>query len=185
MSDAVLEGLLFDGRSAAATPARVVVAGGVVTVTTPEGALIVEDGVARLSVTEAFGSAPRQIRLPGGAVVEVADGAALTAALGAAGRCPGLVDRLEARWRAALAAVVACVGVLVAAYVYGLPAAARWIARTMPASAERRLGDSALEILDGNLLQPSTIAEETRRAGQKQVWPSADTPSPPLLPREG
>jgi excisionase family DNA binding protein len=25
----------------------------------------------------------------------------------------------------------------------------------------------------------------TRRAGQKQVWPSADTPSPPLLPRGG
>lgn len=178
MSDAVLEGLLFDGRSAAATPIRVAFTGGILTVTTPEGQLLVEDALARLAVTEAFGSAPRQIRLPGGTVVEVPDGTALTAALGAAGRRPGLVDRLEARWRAALAAVVACAGVLVAAYVYGLPAAARWIARRLPASAEQRLGDGALEILDGNLLRPSTLREGERRAAQARVDDAARLGAP-------
>lgn len=178
MSEPVLEGLLFDGRSAAATPVRIAIAGGVLTVTTPDGVLLLEHGLARLTVTEAFGTAPRQIGLPGGAVVEVADGPALTAALAAAGRRPGLVDRLEARWRGALAAVVACVGVLVAAYVYGLPAAARWVAGKMPASAEQRLGDGVLEVLDGNLLQPTTLSEEEQRAAQARVDDAARLGAP-------
>lgn len=178
MSDAILEGLLFDGRSAAATPVRIAIAGGVLTVTTPEGVLLLEYGLARLTVTDAFATAPRQIGLPGGAVVEIADGAALTAALAAAGRRPGLVDRLEARWHAALAAFVACVGVVVAAYAYGLPAAARWVARTLPASAERRLGDGVLEILDGNLLRPTTLSEEEQRATQARVDDAARLGAP-------
>jgi Zn-dependent protease with chaperone function len=178
VSEPVLEGLLFDGRSAAATPVRIAIAGGVLTVATPDGVLLLEHGLARLTVTEAFATAPRQIGLPGGAVVEVADGSALTAALAAAGRRPGLVDRLEARWRAALAALVACVGVVVAAYVYGLPAAARWVAGTLPASAERRLGDGVLEVLDGNLLQPTTLSEEEQRAAQARVDDAARLGAP-------
>lgn len=169
MSEAGLEGLLFDGRSAAATKVRIAIAGGLLTVTTLEGVLLLEHGVARLAVTEAFAAAPRQIGLPGGAVVEVADGAALTAALAAAGRRPGLVDRLEARWRTALAAVVACIALVVAAYVHGLPAAARWVARTLPASTEQRLGDHVLEILDAHLLRPTTLSEEELRAAQARV----------------
>jgi Zn-dependent protease with chaperone function len=178
VSEAVLEGFLFDGRSSAATPVRIAIRGGVLTVTTPEGVLLFEHGVARLTVTEAFATAPRQIGLPGGAVVEVADGAALTAALAAAGRRPGLVDRLEARWRAALAAVVACVAVVVAAYVYGLPAAARWVALRLPASTERRLGDGVLEILDGHLLRPTTLSEEEQRAAQARVDDAARVGAP-------
>lgn len=169
MSETVLEGLLFDGRSAAATQVRVTIAGGVLTVTTPEDAVLSEQGLALLTVTEAFATAPRQIGLPGGGVVEVADGPALTAALAAAGRRPGLVDRLEARWRAALAAVVACVCVIVAAYLYGLPAAAGWIARRLPASAEQRLGDGVLELLDGRLLRRTALSEEEQRAAQERV----------------
>ncbi|HEX7625069.1 MAG TPA: M48 family metallopeptidase, partial [Anaeromyxobacteraceae bacterium] len=125
-----------------------------------------------------FATAPRQIGLPGGAVVEVPDGAALTAALAAAGRRPGLVDRLEARWRVALAAVVACVVVLVAGYIYGLPAAARWVARKLPASAERRLGNGVLEILDGNLLRPTTLSEEEQHAAQARVDDAARLGAP-------
>jgi Zn-dependent protease with chaperone function len=178
VSGAVLDGVLFDGRSAAATPVRVVIAEGVLTVTTPEGARLVEHALAGLTVTEAFATAPRQVALPGGGLVEVADGAALTAALAAAGRRPGLVDRLEARWRVAIPGVVVCVGVLVAAYVYGLPAAAGWVARTLPASAERRLGDGVVEILDRNLLRPSKLSGEEQRAAQARVDDAARLGAP-------
>jgi Zn-dependent protease with chaperone function len=183
VSEAVLEGLLFDGRSAAARPVRVAIAGGVLTVTTPEGGLLLEHGLAGITFTEAFATAPRQIRLPGGAVVEVPDGAALTAALATVGRRPGLVDRLEARWRAALAAVVACFGVLAAAYVYGLPAAAGWVARALPPSAEQRLGGGVLEILDGNLLRPTTLSEEEQRAAQARVDDAARLGAPAVTHR--
>lgn len=169
MTGAVLEGLLFDGRSAAATPVRIAIGGGTLTVYTPDGRALQVGPLGRLRVSEAFASAPRQIELPDGAVVEVPDGAALTAMLAAAGRRPGLVDRLEARWRAAIGALAVCVGVLVLAYLYGLPAAARWVARTLPPSAEERLGAGVLEFLDGRFLRPTALSEEERRAAEKRV----------------
>jgi Zn-dependent protease with chaperone function len=180
VTEGVLQGLLFDGRSAAATPVRIAIAGGVLTVTTPDGVLLHEGSLAALGVTEAFASAPRQLRFPDGRVVEVADGAALTAALAATGRRPGVVDRLEARWRTALAAVVACLVVLAAAYVYGLPAAAGWLARALPASTEQRLGDGVLEFLDGRLLQPTTLSEEEQHAASALVEDAARRAAPDL-----
>ncbi|HET9551710.1 MAG TPA: M48 family metallopeptidase [Anaeromyxobacteraceae bacterium] len=173
MSEAALEGLLFDGRSAASTPVRLTIADGAIRVSSADGALLLEGPLARLRVTEAVGSAPRQIELPGGAVVEVSEGGALTAALAAAGHRAGLVQRLEARWPAALAALVTCVGVLAAAYVYGLPAAAAWVARSLPASAEQRLGDGVLEVLDGHFLQPTALPEAEQRAVEARVAEAA------------
>jgi len=169
VSGAVLDGLLFDGRSAVATPVRITIADSALAISTPEGRVLATQPLARLRLSEPFPSAPRQIELPGGAVVEVPDGAALTAALGAAGRRPGLVDRLEARWREALGALVLCVGIVGVGYLYGLPAAARWIARTLPPSAEERLGAGVLEFLDGRFLRPTALSEEERRAVEERV----------------
>ena len=183
MSGAALDGLLFDGRSAAATPVRVAVAGGVLAVSTPDGVLLHEHDLARLAVTEALGASPRQIALPGGGVIEVADGAALTAALAAAGRRPGLVDRLEARWRSALVAVVACLALVVAAYVHALPAAARWAARALPASTERRLGDHVLELLDAHLLRPTSLSEDEQRAAHARTSDAARLGAPGVSSR--
>lgn len=178
MTGGVLDALLFDGRTAAATPVRIAVAGGTLTVSTPDGAVLAAHPLARLGVGEAFASAPRHVELPGGAVLEVPDGAALTAALAAAGRRPGLVDRLEARWKAALGALVVCVCLLVAGYRYGIPAAARWLARRLPASAEERLGAGALEILDRGFLRPTALPEEARRAVQERVDAAAARAAP-------
>jgi Zn-dependent protease with chaperone function len=180
VSDAVLEGLLFDGRTAAATPVRVTVAGGELHVTTPAGEPLHVAALDALAVTDAFASAPRQITLPGGAVVEVADGAALTAALAAAGRRTGVVDRLQQRWGAAAASLVASVALLGAGYVYGLPLAVGAVAEALPASAERRLGDGVLEILEGRLLRPSTLPEEEQREVERRIAEAARRGAPGL-----
>jgi Zn-dependent protease with chaperone function len=178
VSEAVLEGLLFDGRSAAAAPVRLAIANGALRVSSPDGALLREEPLALLRITEALGSAPRQIGLPGGAVIEVPEGASLTAALAAAGHRAGLVYRLEVRWRAALGAFAACVGFLAAVYVYGLPAATRWIARAVPASAEQRLGDGVLELLDGRFLKPTRLSEDERRAVEARIAEAARLGAP-------
>jgi Zn-dependent protease with chaperone function len=178
VTGAVLEGHLFDGRSAAATPVRIASADGALTVSTLDGTTLHTQPLRWLRVSEAFGSAPRQIELPGGAVVEVPDGAALTGMLAAAGRRPGLVDRLEARWRSALGALVVCVGVLALAYLYGLPAAAGWVARALPVSAEERLGAGVLEILDGRFIRPTTLTEEEQRAAEQRVGEAAGLAAP-------
>ena len=76
MSDAVLEGLLFDGRTAAATAVRVTVASRVLQVTTPAGEPLREVLLHHLVVTDPFANAPRQITFADGAVVEVEIGRA-------------------------------------------------------------------------------------------------------------
>ena len=49
-----LEGLLFDGRSASATPVRVAIADGALTVSTPEGVALHAQPLGRVRVSEAF-----------------------------------------------------------------------------------------------------------------------------------
>jgi Zn-dependent protease with chaperone function len=178
VSEAVLEGLLFDGRTAAATPVRVTVCGARLRVSTADGEPLHEVELDRLVVTEPFSTAPRTISLPTGAVVEIPDGAALTAALDAAGRRPGLVDRLERRWPATLASLVACVALLAAGYRWGLPAAARWIAASLPASAEQRLGNGVLELLDGWFLRASALPDEEQREVERRIAEAAHRAAP-------
>jgi predicted Zn-dependent protease len=180
VSDAVLDGLLFDGRTAAATLVRVSVADGRLRVTTPDDELLHEVPLQHLVITEPFATAPRQVTLPGGAVVEVAGGAALTAALAAAGRGAGVVDWLQQRWLAAAASLVASVALLAGGYLYALPAAVRVISAALPQSAERRLGDGVFDVLDGRLFQQSTLTEAERSDVERLVAEAARLGAPGL-----
>lgn len=158
---AALPAVLFDGRTAAATPVVVEVSDAL-RVRTPEGALLHEVPLDALVVSDAFASAPRQVTLAGGAVVEVADGAALTAALAAAGRGPGLVDRLQQRWLAATLSLAAVAAVLAAGYFLALPRVVRAIADHLPEATEERLGAGVLQVLDGGLLRPTALGVAER-----------------------
>ncbi len=178
LSATVLEGLLFDGRTAAATLVQVAVGDGRLRVTTPAGDPLHEASLDDLVVTEPLASAPRHVSLAGGAVVEVTDGAALTAALAAAGQRPGLVDRLQQRWLAAVASLVASVALLAGAYVYGLPAAVRAVTAVLPASAERRLGSGVLEVLDGRFLHPSALSESEQGDAERRIAEAARLGAP-------
>lgn len=183
MSAAPLAGLLFDGRTAAGAPVRAVVDGGRLRVETPEGAPLHDLPLHGLEVSEPFASAPRQVALPGGAALEIADGAALTAALAAAGRPAGLVHRLQQRWGAAVAALLATAAVVALGYRWGLPAAVEAVAAAIPDAAERRLGDGALEVLDGRLFRASALPEAARRAAEARVAAAAARGAPGLAYR--
>jgi len=153
---------LFDGRSAAALPVRAAAAGGRLQVFTGEGEPLHDLPLAELELSEPFAAAPRMVGLPGGATLEVHEAAAFGASIGAAGRPAGLVARLQQSWPATTAALVLLVVALVAGYRIGLPAASRALARALPASAERRLGEAVLATLDAGLLQPSGLSEARR-----------------------
>ncbi|MBI5069386.1 MAG: M48 family metallopeptidase [Deltaproteobacteria bacterium] len=180
MTRPALEGLLFDGRTAAAAPVRVLIEEGSLLVTAPDGAVLHRRPLSGLQVSEPFASAPRQVTLPGGAVVEVADGAGLTTALAAAGRPATLVERLQQRWPAAAVSLLAAVALLWAGYVHGLPAAVRLIARSLPGDVERRLGEGALELLDGRLLRPSALPEAEQREAEERLAAAARLGAPGL-----
>jgi len=178
VSDAGLEGLLFDGRTAAATPVLVTVAGGVLRVSSPDGAPLREAALATLAITEPLATAPRQVQFPDGASVEVADGSALTVALAGAGIRPGLVDRLQQRWAAALGALVASAALLAGAYAWGLPAAVRVLASAMPARAEERLGEGVLDFLDRGFLRPTALSEPERAEVERVIGEAARRGAP-------
>lgn len=180
MSQGALDGVLFDGRTAAATPVRVSVGDGLLRVATPSGDPLHEVRLEQLRISDPFASAPRQVRFDGGVVVEVADGAALTALLAAAGRRAGLVDRLQQRWPAAVGSLVASVAILAGGYFYGLPAMARLGAAIMPARLERKLGDGVMELLDAGYFRPTELPELVRGPVERRVVEAARRGAPGL-----
>lgn len=183
MSGGPLRGRLFDGRTTAAVEVQVSVEGGRVRVDLPSGEPRLEAAVDRLRVSDPFASAPRQLTFEDGSVVEVTDGAALTALLSRAGRPPGLVDRLQQRWAGALAALLVAAGLLALGYLQGLPALARAGAAALPRRLERKLGAGVLELLDAHFLEPSTLPEGERDALAARLGEAAARGAPGVEPR--
>jgi Zn-dependent protease with chaperone function len=121
-----------------------------------------------VQVSEPMGTAPRTVRFPDGAFCEVADTAKLAALLTAAGHKEALSVRLHQRWSMVLASLAVVIGVVIASYIWLLPAAANYLAPRIPAVFVEKLSQSALTSLDEHVLQPSTLppqreVEVTRR----------------------
>lgn len=113
--------------------------------------------------SERLDHAPRLVHFDDGAYCEVADHAALDRALAALGNRGGLVERWQRRWRWVLVALVGTVVACVLGYRVAVPIAADRIARALPPSAERALGDRALRSLDGQWFGPSHLAQADQR----------------------
>ena len=146
----------FDGRSGAGEVVAVAIDGNVLRIVSRRR--VERYRLAELRIAESFEHAPTMVALPGGATLEIRDpGRTLSAALEAAGRRPSLAVRLQRNWAAALACLVLLAGLLAWGYVNGLPLAARAVTSVIPASVERRMGESVLEALDARSLQPSGL----------------------------
>lgn len=120
--------------------------------------------LAQLHVSERSAHAARKVTFPDGAYLEVEDHAAFALLLQRTGHRDSWVVRLQQSWRGALSAVAATAAVLLVAYIYVLPAAADGVARALPESAERRLGDGLLELLDRQIFRPTALPAERRAA---------------------
>lgn len=112
---------------------------------------------ADVTFAESFANAPAVLYFADGARCEVPDrasGKALAEALGYRGSA---VTRLQQRWYAALAALALQLGVGVAAVLWGMPALADRIARSIPPSFDGQIGDSVLAGMEKKLLAPSRL----------------------------
>jgi Zn-dependent protease with chaperone function len=114
---------------------------------------------AQVEISEPLGRAPRLLRLPDGAVCEIADHRAFADWLAAAGFADSPVVRLQARWSWAVAALAAAVLVLLAAYFWGLPAASKALAPRVPESVVQSLSKYTLNFLDQHMLRPSRLPQ--------------------------
>jgi predicted Zn-dependent protease len=158
-----LEGHYFDGLQPIAVPAKMDF--------TDDGEAILTAGTVseryttgQLKVSPRIGSTDRFINLPNGGQFTCPDSAFLDS-LPQESRSEGPVAWLEERWGVALASVVVVLCSLLAAYFFGLPAAAERVAAHIPMETEQALGGQVLTWLDANgWLKPTTLDSETQKA---------------------
>ena len=107
---------------------------------------------------------PRAIRFPGGEKFESSDHAGVDEILQRLGsrRSLHLVHVLESRWRYILVCLAAVAAILWVAGRYGVPLAAREIARNLPATVAAQAGRHTLEALDRTVFAPSELEAATR-----------------------
>jgi Zn-dependent protease with chaperone function len=136
--------------------------------------------LAEVALAEPFDQAPLVLRL-GDATCEVPYGPGRQALLAALGYRKSAVERWQARWPAALAALVLLLALLGAGFVWGVPAAAEFIAARLPASVDTKLGQAALAGLEAQgMLAPSRLSDD-RIADVEALLPRA-LPAHPRMP---
>jgi predicted Zn-dependent protease len=157
-----LEGYYFGGLHPVAEPAKMDFADDGEALLTA-GPVLERFVAAHLKVSPRIGSTDRFISLPKGGQFTCPDSPVLDT-LPQESPSEGPVAWLEERWGVALACVVVVLCSLLAAYFFGLPAAAERVAAHIPMETEQALGGQVLTWLDGKgWLKRTAIDAETQK----------------------
>jgi Zn-dependent protease with chaperone function len=159
--------IYFDGRQTQPRAVTLTVAAGRVGV---HG-----DGVHRdiplseVEILPPLGRTPRVLRLPEAGVCEVEDHAAFNRLAAAAGLAASALDRWERSWRWVVAACATFVLIVVALYVFGVPAAAGVVAHRVPQGAVTALSRQVLTLLDRSVFDPSEVPLDRQAALRRRL----------------
>jgi Zn-dependent protease with chaperone function len=177
-----IEGNYFDGHSSRAYRVTLAVDGATAHL---GGDVARSCPLSQLRVSEASRHGARIVTFPDGAYLEADEAADFAAMLRDTGHEDGLVARLQQSWRAALLATLALALALFLGWRYLLPPLADAAALAMPASVERSLGDSMMELLDRHMMRPSALPPARREAIRKRFLamlpPDEDGAAPRLI----
>ena len=153
--------IYFDGKTSRLHHVEFSVQGDVAYVndliTGPGQQIIRSCPLSELRVSERTRHAARKVTFSDGAYLEITDHATFNVILENTGYQDSTVVQLQQSWTGTLVALAAVVITLTVGYVYGLPAASRVVAFSVPVSVERKLGDGVLEFLDKHIFQPSKL----------------------------
>jgi Zn-dependent protease with chaperone function len=151
----------FDGKTSRRFSVELSVIGGTAVI---RGDIERECPIDDLRVSERARNTSRKVTFPDGAFLEVEAGAAFNQLLAETGYRDSLVVSIQQSWRGTLLACIVTIMLMVAGFLYGLPAASELIAKALPERAERLIGRETLEFLDQDLLAPSALAASRRDA---------------------
>ncbi|MCG2582944.1 M48 family metallopeptidase [Massilia sp. TS11] len=153
-----MHALYFDGRTAAAHPARLRLAGEacVLELTHEER----QYRTATLRLQEPSARAPWLLDLPDGGHLEVAREAASADLPALLGYRYSRVERMQQRWWIALLSLVLLLALLGAIVEWGVPAAADALASQVSTDIDARLGDEIEDVIAQKLLAPSRLSDE-------------------------
>jgi Zn-dependent protease with chaperone function len=124
---------------------------------------------ANIVVDERLGSAPRRLRLPGGACCVVSDLVALDGLLSVTAHRDGWVDQMQRHRGGVLFALIAFGLIAAMAYKWGLPWAAAYAARRLPPVIASTISSQAMRALDGGLLRKSGLPDARQRSLTNQL----------------
>lgn len=162
-----LDAQYFDGRSARGQAVRLSVVERRLQVSAEAG-LLLEVPLSSLDWPERQRHGQRQLLLPSGGVLSVADAATFDAWALAIGHREGLAVRWQQSWRLTLVAALLTLAALAAGWYWGLPAASNALVQRLPPGVEQRAGDEALAYLDQRLLSASALPPERQAAVRGQ-----------------
>lgn len=151
-----IPGKYFDGTTAAAHEVQLF--GGAGTLSMVGQAAAARFRPDQFRISEPFANATLMLEFADGTHCEISSSQRQDL-LHMLGYRPSLVERWQAWWQGALAALVLLLGMGVAGYVWGLPALAEWLVANTPASADQRIGDTAQAEI-AKLMKPSAFSDE-------------------------
>jgi Zn-dependent protease with chaperone function len=161
----MIDAIYFDGRSTTRHPVIVAMKKRIIGVRGADGFQRLER-LSRLDVSERLLHAPRILRFPDGAFLEISN-RSLDALLHKNGYRDPWVVRWQQNWPLSLMALVVLLAALISAYQWGLPWAADRIARHLPTAVEQKIGDQELKLLDGDWFGPSRLDSVQRERLQR------------------
>jgi Zn-dependent protease with chaperone function len=124
--------------------------------------IVIGDGIERREplVALKISDGPRGgrlVRFSDNAFCDVSDGAALDRLIAAHGHAPRAISQWEGSLRGVAVAALVAIGMLLAAYWYGIPLVASIVARQVPASFTERLSSAVLGVMDTQVFAPSEV----------------------------
>ncbi len=150
------DAIYFDGRSSAKRPVRVEGDERRLLITGADVNVVVPRSEARWQPP--VSGQRHVVNLPGGAQLQTEDAAALARLYPQGPGAEAWLRNLESRWAYALASVVVIALFAAWTIVYGVPLAAKHIARYLPPSLERQVGEQTLAAL-GQFCAASALSQ--------------------------
>ena len=120
--------------------------------------------ISEIEVSDRIGNIPRTLRFTGGQLFETNEHRKFDKWLSSVQKSSNFLHQLESNWRFVLASVVGLAVILFVTIRWGIPAASETIAARLPEQLSATIGSGALEALDDNLFEASTLDVSRRKA---------------------
>jgi len=163
-------GTYFDGKSSKARKATLRCEAGCLTIGEDGGPLLQSVRLSQCRLDAPLGKAGRYIHLPGGAVFETPDTAALTALDRALGknRVMWFVHNVESRWKTVALSLAGIVLFVWLFHTYAIPVLAKEIAFSLPAGINSEISRQTMDVLDEHFLKPTGLSRQRTEGIKKR-----------------
>jgi Zn-dependent protease with chaperone function len=154
----MIDAIYYDGKHSRRHPVTVLIQKRVVAMR-GEG-LRLNVRLSKMEISERLQHAPRILRFPDGGFIEANDHRRLDRMLKENRFQDPRVVRWQNNWPLSLLALVVLIMALASTYHWGMPAAAEAIAKQLPASFGKKVGDQAFAVMEERVLKPSALPPE-------------------------